>query len=230
MGNEFSESDKNKMLLWCDRHCCLCGKECGIDIEIAHIIDKSKGGDGSFDNGIPLCYDCHSKVGHYRDDHSRGQKIKPDELKARREQIYENYTRHLVPPIQYYIENPSDSPINLSSPRFVVAHLSDSLPIRALFKIELFSDGESLGLADTENGLYSGKNFWNLNPRLRINGWFPIPKWGQKVNETNRIVARVDATIYDQFERPHKLLPISWVRTPGHSWFTEPGDKYYFNL
>ena len=38
MTGDFSENDKIKCLLWCNRHCCLCGKACGTNIEIAHIL------------------------------------------------------------------------------------------------------------------------------------------------------------------------------------------------
>ena len=56
---EFRDEDKVKMLLWSDRHCCLCKKACGTDIEIAHI-DADSGND--MNNGIPLCYNCHAEI------------------------------------------------------------------------------------------------------------------------------------------------------------------------
>ena len=96
--HEFREADKIKLLLWCDRHCCLCGKACGTDIEIAHIDSK---GPAEIDNAIPLCYDCHAKTGRYDPKHPRGNKHRPEELKARREQVYEQHTRALVPPLDY---------------------------------------------------------------------------------------------------------------------------------
>ena len=92
----FTDDTKRKCLLWSDRHCCLCGKVCGTDIEIAHIGQPE---DNDIENAIPLCYDCHAKIGRYNVEHPRGNKYKPDELKARRDQIYEHYTRHLVPPL-----------------------------------------------------------------------------------------------------------------------------------
>lgn len=94
----FDEKIRNRVLLWCDRHCCLCKKACGINIEVHHIIPENQGGNSELDNAIPLCFECHSNVGNYNVQHPRGTKYKPDELKARREQIYEEYTRHLVPP------------------------------------------------------------------------------------------------------------------------------------
>ena len=94
--NPFSDEAKKKVLLWSDRHCCLCEKSCGVDIVVAHLNEPE---DNSLDNAIPLCYDCHGKIGRYNPDHPIGTKYKIEELKTRREQIYEKYTSHLVPPI-----------------------------------------------------------------------------------------------------------------------------------
>jgi hypothetical protein len=126
---EFKEEDKIKMLLWCDRHCCMCKKTCATDIEIAHI-DRRGGND--IENGIPLCYDCHAKIGHYNREHPRGNKYKPDELKARREQIYEEYTRNLVPPIHFYLDQRKvDNTLHdLPFVGFRLQHVADSLPVR----------------------------------------------------------------------------------------------------
>lgn len=103
MTGDFNEDVKMKALLWCNRHCCLCGRARGTDIEIAHIVPKNKGGTDDIDNAIPLCYDCHSEIGKYNKEHPRGNKYRPEELKARREQIYEEQTRHLVPPVSYEV-------------------------------------------------------------------------------------------------------------------------------
>lgn len=45
-------------------------------------------GDNSFDNCIPLCFDCHALVGGYNPDHPIGRKMQPDELKWMRDQLY----------------------------------------------------------------------------------------------------------------------------------------------
>src|SRR5207302_8254027 len=65
-----------------------CLKQCGINIEAAHIIDEAAGGSNDEDNGIPLCFDCHQEVGSYNDSHPRGNKIRPEELRARRDRVY----------------------------------------------------------------------------------------------------------------------------------------------
>lgn len=95
----FSEKVKLKCLLWSNRHCCICDKACGLDIEVAHI--NPKGGE-VFENAIPVCYTHHAQIGRYNKEHPRGNKYRIIELTKRREQIYEKYTRHLVPPLLFY--------------------------------------------------------------------------------------------------------------------------------
>lgn len=239
MGEEgdFTEGDKIKCLLWCDRHCCLCGKPCGSNIEIAHIIPKKNGDSnksalsiiGDIDNAIPLCFECHSEIGRYNLDHPRGNKYKERELKTRRDQIYEKYTRHLVPPIGYEITQITpQGGRELPDVGFTLSHLGDSLPIKVLIALEIFLGNQSLGLAKTENGLYSGKKYWNVNPRSVVNGHFPIPN--ETVNSENeeRLEIRVNVKILDQYEREHHLLPVGWVyMRDRNSWFYEPGETLY---
>jgi len=77
------------MFVRCNRQCCLCLKQCGVNIEAAHIIAEAEGGSNDAENGIPLCLDCHQEVGSYNDKHPRGNKIRPEELRARRDRVYE---------------------------------------------------------------------------------------------------------------------------------------------
>jgi hypothetical protein len=85
----FSPEVKTRMFARCMRHCCLCRKQCGTNIEAAHIIDEAAGGSNEEDNGIPLCFDCHQEVGAYRDSHPKGNKFRPEELRQRRDAVYE---------------------------------------------------------------------------------------------------------------------------------------------
>jgi hypothetical protein len=62
---------------------------CGTNIEAAHIVDEAAGGSNEADNGIPLCFDCHQEVGAYNDLHPRGNKFRPEELRARRNRVYD---------------------------------------------------------------------------------------------------------------------------------------------
>ena len=84
----FKPDVKTMMFARCHRRCCLCRKQCGVNIEAAHIIDEAAGGSNDFDNGIPLCLDCHQEVGSYSDKHPRGNKFRPEELRTRRDEVY----------------------------------------------------------------------------------------------------------------------------------------------
>ncbi|MCH7886137.1 MAG: HNH endonuclease [Planctomycetes bacterium] len=70
----FSEEDRTNALLWCDRHCCQCKKQCGVNIEVHHIVPEVDGGDDDIENAIPLCFDCHCDVGGYCNKHPIGNK------------------------------------------------------------------------------------------------------------------------------------------------------------
>ena len=57
-------------------------------MEIHHIVPKEQGGDDSFDNGIPLCFDCHADVMAYNPKHPKGSKFTPSELREHRDQWF----------------------------------------------------------------------------------------------------------------------------------------------
>ena len=167
---EFCEEDKIKMLLWCARHCCLCGKNAGLDIEIAHINNKTG---NNIDNGIPLCYDCHAKIGHYNREHPRGNKYKDYELKARREQIYDEHTRHLVPPIHFFLNQTRVNNTQHEIPfvGFHLQHLGDSLPVKIRVEAKVILGEEDIGIVAGTSGYYTGTVEWNINPRTIFLGW-----------------------------------------------------------
>lgn len=85
----FEIDTKTEMFIRCGRLCCLCLKQCGTNIEAAHIIDESKGGSDEASNGIPVCFDCHQEFPAYDDKHPKGNKFRPKELIARRDRVYE---------------------------------------------------------------------------------------------------------------------------------------------
>lgn len=85
----FSITTKTEMFIRCGRLCCLCLKQCGTNMEAAHIIDESHGGSNDASNGIPVCFDCHQEMGAYDDKHPRGNKVRPEELTARRDRVYQ---------------------------------------------------------------------------------------------------------------------------------------------
>ena len=212
---EFREEDKIKMLLWCARHCCLCGRNAGPDIEIAHI--SSKGGN-DIDNGIPLCYDCHAKIGHYNREHPRGNKYKEEELKARREQVYEEHTRNLVPPIHFLLSQTRvDGTTQHQTPfiGFHPQHLGDSLPVNIKVEAKVIIGNDDLGIVSDASGYYTGATKWNINPRILFWGGFSIPSAYFERAEHEDLKIEVRVTIIDQFGREHRLLPQCWrwVRT-----------------
>ncbi len=208
---------KKKVLLWSDRHCCLCGKSCGTDIEIAHIDNRS---DNSLDNAMPLCYDCHAAIGRYNDEHPKGNKYKPEELKIRREQIFERYTIHLVPPI--HIELVEIANLDTDKPRVGtrIVHQSNQNPVNLTLKLDAYVGKEKM---DTiKNQFYSGEIVWNLNPRTIVGGSFGIEKDWIESGEKFRI--ELNPTIIDIYERAHPLLPFcyTYVGKERNTWSYDP--------
>jgi len=84
----FSQIVVEQALVACGRHCCLCHKFCGTKIELHHIEQRADCGDDSFDNCIPLCFDCHADVNNYNDRHPKGRKYSSTELKQHRDDWY----------------------------------------------------------------------------------------------------------------------------------------------
>ena len=84
----FSPAVKDKAMNACARYCCVCHKYKGVKIELHHIDPHRLLGKNTFENGIPLCFDCHSDAGHYFALHPRGTKYSPSELKSARDNWY----------------------------------------------------------------------------------------------------------------------------------------------
>lgn len=76
----FSQKIKDEIFVKCARHCCVCRKPKGLNIEVHHIAPKMKGGQDTFENAIALCFDCHADAGHYFAGHPKGSKLSPNEL------------------------------------------------------------------------------------------------------------------------------------------------------
>ena len=85
----FPASVKDESLVACGRHCCICHRFCGIKIEIHHIKPKASGGPNTFENAIPLCFDCHADMRTYDSKHPKGTKYSEFELKTFRDNWYE---------------------------------------------------------------------------------------------------------------------------------------------
>lgn len=220
---DFDERDKVKILLWCKRHCCLCGKSAGVGIEVAHIDEKSS----KIDDAIPLCFDCHGAVGHYNNRHPMGRKYSHQELRSRRDQVYEEHTSHLVSPVMYRLTqfvqqiDGSRAPVALPTVRFDISNVGERYPVRARVTIILAQGRRSFGKVASPH--YDGGYLWNLNPRQYASGHFKLPT---EVLEKRKdcVRARVDVALTDIYEREHKLLTVGFIHTLGtdDEWYFEP--------
>ena len=72
----------------CGRCCCICHKFCGTKMELHHIKQVAYGGDDTFENCIPLCFDCHADMGKADPKHNKGKKYSEEELIAHRDNWY----------------------------------------------------------------------------------------------------------------------------------------------
>lgn len=84
----FSQKIKEDALVAAARHCCVCHKRKGLNIEVHHITPRAQGGKDTLANAIALCPDCHADAGHYFAGHPRGTKLSPPELIKHREAWY----------------------------------------------------------------------------------------------------------------------------------------------
>lgn len=85
----FPPAVKAAALAVCGRHCCICHKFCGTKIECHHIVREAEGGADTFENCIPVCFDCHSDMRSYDFKHPKGTKYTPDEIRQHRDRWYE---------------------------------------------------------------------------------------------------------------------------------------------
>ena len=84
----FSQDVKMQAMVACGRCCAICHKFCGNNMEVHHIIQKSDGGNNTFENAIPLCFNCHAEVGQYNEHHPKGIKFTSEELRLHRDNWY----------------------------------------------------------------------------------------------------------------------------------------------
>lgn len=82
----FNRREVSALLVQCHRRCCLCHRFCGVKIETDHIIPVEDGGGDDLENAIPVCFECHAEIHSYNDQHPRGRKFLPEELRAHKEQ------------------------------------------------------------------------------------------------------------------------------------------------
>jgi hypothetical protein len=233
----FDPALRTTILLWCDRHCCVCKKACGVNIEVDHIVPQAQGGTDDIDNALPVCFDCHAAIKNYDPKHPRGTKYKQDELRARREQVYEEFTRHLVPTVNYKITQQllkALGSVEFPEVRFEITHAGDYPPVKVIVTVHfVLRDAENKNVLECEGGwsrqpgYYNGNKVWNLNPRLTINGWFVVPPKFRPSAPEMELEVVVSTTVVDPYKRPHHLLPIGFVFVPDNqSWYVEPGPSF----
>ena len=217
----FPDDVCKKVLLWCDHHCCLCKKQCGPLMEIHHIDGVS----AEIDNAMPVCFECHGIIGHYNPQHPKGKKFRREELKDRRNQVYDEFTRHLVPQIHYEICKHSQP---FPEVAFALSHKGRSLPVQVKVELKLRCDTRRVAIP-TEQRFYSGNQFWNLNPGLTLAGHFTLPK---QVVESSKVEIQVTVSIVDKYGYEHRWLPVSWQyrkRVDADYWFLNPSPSPEFS-
>lgn len=88
MGKGFAREQVDEILVKCHRRCCICHRFCGTKIETDHINPRAEGQDDNIENAIPVCFECHAEIHSYNDNHPRGRKFRPDELRRHRDQWF----------------------------------------------------------------------------------------------------------------------------------------------
>jgi hypothetical protein len=218
---DFRKDVVERVLLWCGRHCCVCGRQCGVGIEIAHI-DANGGND--IDNAIPLCFDCHSEIGHYNKQHPRGRSFSPNELRNRRDQVYEQHTSQLLPRLRYRLTRSGKTFPDVG---FTIEHLSGPFPVQVRVKLVFRKGNKTLGVLKA-NPHYNGTRLWNLNPSFGVNGHFEVPRaWVEPESDDLRV--EICVTVVDIYGREHSLLPIAYVHRlePDIEWYLEPSPAAF---
>jgi hypothetical protein len=214
---DFRTRDAIKALLWCRRTCCLCGKKCGAGMELAHI---DKDGSRDLDNAIPVCFDCHFSIGSYTADHPRGKRFAIEELKKRRNQVYDEQTAALIPAIDYRLsqQNPTRE---LPDVGFYIGHMGGAHPVRAYAKVTI-AMGNSRHVSPPTTGHYDGRCAWNLNPGQHVFGHFQLrPNWNGKT-----LRAKIEVTIADIYDYRHALYPVGYILNAGaQDWYAEPCEE-----
>jgi len=224
------EEDRAKLFLWCDRHCCFCGKKCTTNIEIHHIDEDTSNND--IDNLIPLCFDCHGELPRYNAKHPKGSKYYSREVKTRRDQIYEEHTRKYLRQVNIHVSrfiqhtrDRNGKPIARKNgdTSCTVKTTSNNIPVKLKVRIEAYQDNQKI---NTKFGdLYKGEALWNLNPTQIVFAHFELPI----SKKADPFLYRVEIiwSIIDILDRKHHMLPFSYVWDDTESdWWYDPRILY----
>lgn len=82
----FDRKEVAKLLVKCHRRCCICHRFCGSKMETDHMVQLNDGGTHDIENAIPVCFDCHAEIHHYNNQHPKGRKFTPEEMKGHKKQ------------------------------------------------------------------------------------------------------------------------------------------------
>lgn len=220
----FTDDVRTWALLGSDRRCCLCKKSCGVNIEVHHIDPEADGGSNELDNAMPLCFECHGAVSHYNAQHPVGTKYKQRELRERRNQVYREFTRHLVPRVFYNVtqELPLGRRRSFPDVGFMLDHQGDSLPVLVRTEVGVVLEDGRVELIPRH---YAGERLWNLNPGFLVSGHFQIPKPHDSKDTRLRVVVTVIPSGFINFTEfegwQHRHLPIEFVYN-GTDWVLDP--------
>ncbi len=92
----FSPAIRKDALVAAARHCCVCHRYKGLNMEVHHIDQEAEGGSNTFENAIALCLDCHANAGHYNPNHPKGTKYSKPELRQARDVWYKIVKEHRI--------------------------------------------------------------------------------------------------------------------------------------
>jgi hypothetical protein len=95
----FRSPVSDKALVAAGRHCCICHKFCGLKIELHHIKQEKDGGKNTFDNCMPVCFDCHADMRGYDVKHPKGRKYTEAELRGHRDAWYAKVAANVATPV-----------------------------------------------------------------------------------------------------------------------------------
>jgi hypothetical protein len=220
------EESRIILLLWSERHCCFCGKQCTTNIEIHHVDNNPQNNDE--DNLIPLCFDCHGELARYNPKHPKGTHYRENEIKSRREQIYDMYTLKYLRQVDIRISNflhyhsKNGKPLRRKAGDVscTVRTLSNDIPVQLRLTITPFHGKEKLTTAHF--GLhYTGNTLWNLNPGQVVYSHFPFPFTTQLEPFNFRL--EFEWSSIDILHREHKMLPFSYF------WDTKDIDDWWYH-
>lgn len=85
----FPKAVKEQAAVACNRCCCICHEFKGIKLEFHHIRQEADGGENTYENCIPLCFDCHADMGGVNPKHPKGNAYSEKELRMHRDKWYE---------------------------------------------------------------------------------------------------------------------------------------------